>query len=525
MSLKRCIEYFKGAAICIACGSAVGALIFFFKLFAHELEHISKEIYHAANEKSVIIPFVFLGLILAAVAMCLIHKKVPEVKGGGIPRSEGVVRGILTFRWFPTFICTAVGSMLSFFCGVPVGSEGPSVLIGTSLGKMFGNFSHKLSSWSRYVMTGGAGAGFAAATGAPFSAILFVLEEMQKRFTPLLIMIASTSVISASLVNYYLCGVFGLNPVLFDMGISYEHIQLEHTGYFLLLGVIISLGVVLFDIAVDKYGNLISKLGRQKPTYLMLILSFVLTGVIGLINSDYIYSGHDIVVNIAAGGWGWSALAVVLLIRVGMMLLTTSGKVTGGIFVPSLAIGGLIGALAGKLLMMTGMPEELYGIVVLMSMCAFMGGTSRAPLTATVFFLESTAQFANIFYIAIVVFIVNFSTELVNNTPFYDKVLEDMEHEQNKKKKSEIVQFKVKASSDSFVIGKAARDILWPHSAVVVGIIDAENNRKVMDRDGERKIREGDTIIVQVQVIDMEETVDYIYGLIGRDHKIEIIVN
>ena len=45
MKAQRYKEYTKGALLCIGCGSIVGAVIFFFKLLAHELEHISKGIY------------------------------------------------------------------------------------------------------------------------------------------------------------------------------------------------------------------------------------------------------------------------------------------------------------------------------------------------------------------------------------------------------------------------------------------------------------------------------------------------
>lgn len=520
MKAQRYKEYTKGALLCIGCGSIVGAVIFFFKLLAHELEHISKGIYEKAEGNVLVCILIFAFLLLCAFAMCFIHKKVPEVKGGGIPRSEGVVRGILSFRWLPTMIFTAVGSMMSFFCGVPLGSEGPSVLIGTSLGNMCGKMTRNMGSWSRYIMTGGAGAGFAAATGAPFSAVLFVLEEMQKRFTPLLILIASTSVLSATFVNYYLCSLFNMSTALFDVGALTFKIQLEHTGYFILLGLIIAIGVGLFDLAVAKYGILIDKLGKQLPAYGMLILAFILTGVIGIIDADFLYSGHGIVLDVYENNKTIVFLVVLLVIRVGMMLLTTSGKVTGGIFVPSLAIGALIGALAGKLLCFIGMPGELYGTIVLMSMCAFMGGTARAPMTATVFFLESTAEFTSLFYIVLVVFIVNFATELFNTKPFYDRVLENMEHDQNKGRKSEIVRFEMKVSKGAFVIGKSVRDILWPHSSIVVSIIGANNRHREMDSDGEKKLYEGDTLIMQSEVTDMKETISYLKSLVGREYEI-----
>ena len=75
-----------------------------------------------------------------------------------------------------------VNSYIAFFTGLPLGNEGPSVLIGTALGRGTNNLFNRTPAWDRYVMTGGAAAGFAVATGAPATGIIFALEEVHKRF-------------------------------------------------------------------------------------------------------------------------------------------------------------------------------------------------------------------------------------------------------------------------------------------------------------------------------------------------------
>ena len=111
-SIKIVVPYLLYGTLC---GSATGAAIFFFKLIAKNLEEITKGIYSFARENIVYIPLVFLGLILLAIAEYLLHKRIPEVKGGGIPRTEGILRGILSFKWLKTLIGTVVGSVISFF--------------------------------------------------------------------------------------------------------------------------------------------------------------------------------------------------------------------------------------------------------------------------------------------------------------------------------------------------------------------------------------------------------------------------
>ena len=156
-SIKIVVPYLLYGTLC---GSVTGAALFFFKLIAKNLEEITKGIYSFARENVAYIPLVFLGLVLLALIEYFLHKKIPEVKGGGIPRTEGILRGILSFKWLKTLVGTVFGSFISFFAGLPLGSEGPAVLIGTSLGGMCGKISGKGSARQRYIMSGGAGAGF-----------------------------------------------------------------------------------------------------------------------------------------------------------------------------------------------------------------------------------------------------------------------------------------------------------------------------------------------------------------------------
>ena len=130
------------------CGIAVGALIFFFRLAAEKLEEYSKSLYEAAHGSPGYAALLLAALLLMAFIMYLLHKKAPEIKGGGIPRSEGILRGVLTFRWLRTLIGTIAGSFISFFCGLPLGSEGPSVLVGTSFGHLTGKISKDREAWN-----------------------------------------------------------------------------------------------------------------------------------------------------------------------------------------------------------------------------------------------------------------------------------------------------------------------------------------------------------------------------------------
>ncbi len=517
-------EYFSHVIPClwfgIICGSLTGGFIFLFKLAAHELSHISKIIYSFAKQSPFYICLTLAALVGMAFIMYLLHKKIPEASGG-IPRSEGILRGILSFHWLRTLVGTTVGSFISFLCGLPLGSEGPAVLIGTSIGHLCGNVSGKNSAWSRYVMTGGAGSGFAVATGAPVSAILFALEEVHKRFTPMLLLSVSTSVLTATYVNNLLCSAFGISPALLEVG-TLDSFDLAHVGYLALLGLMIALAVSIFNTVVYFFDKLCYKIKKKIPGYVFLIVLFLIVGVTALFYPEGVYSGHDVIIDAIFENKTITYLVLLLLFRAFIMLPTTESGATGGTFIPTLALGALSGAISAKLLILIGMPETLFSAALLLGMCAFMGGTLHAPLTATVLFIELTSSFTNLFFVAIVVFIVYFAAELLGQKPFFDLVLENLEEAQNKGKRAKIVRFEAKVSHGAFVVGKAVRDIMWPASSMVETISREENKKKDMDNDGEKQIFPGDTLTIRARLYDEEAVKNQLYTLVGKDHEIVV---
>jgi len=510
------------ALLCALCGAVTGAVIFFFKLLASKLAEYSHSLYTLAVASPLTVLLLLLGVLFLAALMILLHRFIPEVKGGGIPRSEGILRGRLSAKPLRTFLGTFLGSMISFFTGLPLGSEGPAVLIGTSVGQLTGDVSGRKYAWNRYVMTGGASAGFAAALGTPLSGLFFALEEIHKRFTPMLVIATSVSVLSATFVNESLSSLFHISSRLFHME-DLAAFKLADTGYLLLFGVIIALAVCVFDASISLFHKLTEKIKHHVRPWVKIVFLFLLSGVLGLFFAEGIYSGHDTVHEAMLSSSPTLFLVLILAVRFLMMLLVTDSGVTGGIFIPTLAIGALVSALSGKLLLTLGMPEENFSVLVLLGMCAFIGGTLRAPLTASVFFLELSGQFSTAFYAIVVIFIVNLITELLGQKSFYDSVLEDIEETQNKGKTAYVGFFEMKVSPDAFVVGKAVRDIMWPPSAVVVSILRAESVEGDTDNDGEKKLYGGDTVVIRTRFYDEEELRKVLLALMGNRAEIRRI--
>ena len=111
-------------------------IIALYKFCAKYIITFSQKGYAYINGKLWLVPMVLFGLFLISCFFDYVYKKEPNLKGGGIPTAIAVIRGIVSFNWLKNLIGTFVLSLLSFFIGVPLGNEGPSVQMGADIGKV-----------------------------------------------------------------------------------------------------------------------------------------------------------------------------------------------------------------------------------------------------------------------------------------------------------------------------------------------------------------------------------------------------
>lgn len=502
-------------------GLVVGTGVYLFKWVAEWLTEKSAEIYHYAQTHWPIAIAVVAGVALLALVEYFVQRWSPETAGGGIPRAEGVLRGLLTFRWLRTGIAVVINSWISFFAGLPLGSEGPSVLLGTAIGGGTCKLPFSHNSWDRYIMTGGACAGFAVATAAPVTGILFALEEAHKRFTPMIFLMAMSSVLFGVTAGNLWALAFGSHGgALFAVPHIAETLPIANIWVPLLLGLAVAAVAIGYNHLVFWIGKFYDTRLKRVPQWARLLVVFVLTAVVGLLafgdfdGTDVLFGGGGLIVRLASiGSFTWKLVFVLLVVRLLLIAFSTGSGATGGVFIPMLSIGALLGALLGHAFVAMGMEETYYPLVVMISMSAFMGATTRAPLTALVFLLESTWSFSNLFYAAITVFVSYFLCELFKVEPLYDVLLERMIHKQNKGKQPVIVKLVYTVQKGAFAVGKSVRDVLWPANTKVSEILSG--SVAAMDDDGERKMHIGDTLTVITQTYDQAATEAELQEILG----------
>ena len=75
--------------------------------------------------------------------------------------------------------------------------------------------------------------------------------------------------------------------------------------------------------------------------------------------------------------------------------------------------------------------------------------------------------------------------------------------------------FELTVDKNAFVVGKAVRDIIWPHTTIIRSITYGQNGHEVMD-DGEQHLYAGDKVVIQVCYYEEEELLQQLKGLVGE---------
>lgn len=519
---KHHINYLKNTFLpCVASGAAVGVIVgtavFFFKWAADFLTARSAEIYAYVHAHPLFVPLLFLGLAVLAAAEFFLQTYTPETRGGGIPRSVGAVRGVLSFRWLRSAIGAVFNSFFSFFAGLPLGTEGSSVLIGTALGKGVSELPLARRDFSKYTMSGGASAGFAVATGAPLAGVVFALEEMHRKIAPTMLLAVVSSVLSASLVSSLLTRALGGSAgPLFELPSEVPvTLVLNQIWILIIAGVFCGLAAVAFCRLLDFLTKYYGKHHAQKVRFVRIIVLFLVVGGVGLLLNDALYGGHGLIENVLSMQFGVGMLFAIFFTRFLLIAFASSDGASGGLFIPMLSLGALVGGLTVKLCAAMGMSSELNALVVIVCTVSFMGAATRSPVTAIILAVEATWQFTNLFYVAVAVFIAYLIMSFFRAESAYESMLKNMVKRQYRGKTCRSADVEVVVCEGCFAVGKPVSDLLFSVNLIPRRTFTAEKEEEVFP-GREHSLRVGDKIVFTAVSYGFDETAGELVNYFGK---------
>lgn len=433
---------------------------------------------------------VFAVLIALAVIISLLLRFEPQISGSGIPQVEGELRGQVDQNWLRTLLGKLAGCALAIGGGLALGREGPSIQIGAMLGKGLARGTGRLLTEERMLMTAGAGAGLAAAFGAPLAGAIFSLEELHKNFSAeVLISTLAATVVS----DFTAANIVGVTPV-FNLDVE-NRLPLKFYWSVILLGVLIGVFGAFYNKMIDIMQNLFT--GLRKPEFRMIFIISV-SYVLMFFCPDVLGSGNSMVTDIVGGDIAIGVLAALLIVKFFFSTASFGSGSPGGIFLPLLVLGALAGGLYCKALgMIAGIDQQYMTSYVLIAMTGYFAAIVRAPVTGIILLTEMTGNFYSLLAMSVTSLVAYVTSDLLNAEPIYDQLLKkrlgkassgdnitrtDAEKggEPNRK-----IIIDSEVYIGSYMDGKTLDKIELPHGSLVLTIF----------RDGEEIIPGGGTVI------------------------------
>ncbi len=296
-----------------------------------------------------------------------------------------------------------VASTLTVGFGGSVGLEAPIVYTGSAIGSNIAS-AFKLDTRSRILLLacGSAGA-MAAIFKAPIAAIVFAIEVLMIDLTTASLLPLLLSSVAGTTLSFFLLG----NSVMFSYTIT-TGFKIENIPFYILLGGFTGIIAIYFTKTSGYIESLFKKISSSRKKIiiggmLLSVLIFVFPLLYGegydSINAILNGQGDAIIFNSLFWDYrnnSWIFLLFLLLVlffKVIAMATTNGAGGVGGIFAPSLFMGGIAGyfvAMFLKIVFNIDVPVENF---VLAGMAGVMSGVMHSPLTAIFLIAELTSGY------------------------------------------------------------------------------------------------------------------------------------
>ena len=490
-------------------GVATSAVVNFYKYLAKHIIHFAESIYSQLADNPLWIVGALAAALISSFLLSLIYKRYPALKGGGIPISIAALRAITKLKWFVNVVGVFVLSLVSFLFGVPLGNEGPSVQMGCAIGAgmaKIGSRNHR--AWERYSMTGGACAGFSVATGAPVSGVVFAIEEAHRRISPMILASAASAVFFASITTEILAPVLGVSRSLIP-GLTLPTLTVSELWIVLITAVVLGLFAVVFLKAYGALNIFYNKTLGKLPHMVKIFLVMAVTVAFGAFSVDFISTGHELAVHLLAENASLVALLAILGVRCLLTLSANSNGITGGTFLPMLAIGAVAAGLAARLMTECfGMAERYYTVVIVMGLVGCIAAMMKMPLTAVVFAAEALGCINNMAYVILVALISYMITEICGVNSINDAVVEAREEELSERSDT-LAEITMTVRARAFAQGRPVSDILWPYGLVILSVQHEAAH-------GGSLLSEGDMLTMRCMTADKAALVAELEDILGK---------
>ncbi|WP_317127691.1 chloride channel protein [Marinoscillum furvescens] len=398
-------------------GLTAGLAAVTLKTTVHYVQHLLQQNLDLTKINYLYIVYPAVGIILTIMVRQFIVKDTP---GHGITRILRAISKTSSRIRKRYMMSNMLKSAITVGFGGSVGLEAPIVVTGSAIGSNFGQFFH-LDYKKRTLLIGcGAAGAISAIFNSPIAGVIFAIEVILtevkiSKFIPILI-----ASVSGQLVSIILLG----EDVLFSFKIV-DSFSANDTPYYILLGIVSGLASLYFIRVTYFTEDLIHKIqqpyGRAAIGGLALaLIIFVFPPIYGegyesilslLKGNEVKFFSGSFFYHMAEQQWVIvSVLFAIILAKPFATALTIGSGGSGGVFAPSLFMGGVTGFLFTRVVQII-LPSSSISAsnFTLVGMCGVMSGVLHAPLTAIFLIAEITGGYM-LFVPLMIVSAISFTT-------------------------------------------------------------------------------------------------------------------
>lgn len=466
-------------------GLLTGGVVAAFRFSIERILGFMQSLYRTATPGTVML--IIIASIVAGLLVAWLLKSEPNISGSGIPQVEGQLQGELEFHWWSILWKKFVAGIISIGPGLFLGREGPSIQLGAAVGQGVAQGFKKNGADRRIMIAAGAAGGLAAAFNAPIAGTMFVLEEVYHNFSPL---VWITSLASAVGANFISLNVFGEVPVLH---LVYNRpLPVSLYWHLLLLGAL--LGVLGF--AYQKTLLAMPKLYSftHIPRALQGLVPFLLVIPIGLLDPAVLGGGNGLITGFNRSIPAFGVLLVIFALRYVFSMVSYGSGLPGGIFLPILSLGAVIGAAYAVLMGDIGWLPRAYEMnLIIFAMAGYFAGIGKAPFTAILLITEMVGNLTNLMAMAVLSLVAYVVVDLLGGAPIYESLLRRMTTKNRLQAIHRMDRLELPVYAGSVLDGMAVRDFKWPKETLLMAIRRGEDS---LLPHGDTVIHGGDTLVI-----------------------------
>lgn len=333
-----------------------------------------------------------LGGLLSGV---LLYYVFPGSRGSGIPQ----VKAAFEIKGGRLPFIDAAGKfligVLQIGSGSSLGREGPTVHICAGVSSALGKVAALSQQNLRRLMPVGVAAGIAAAFNAPIAAVTFTIEEVVGDLDQTVL---SGVIVAAAIAAAIERSILGEHPV-FTILQNFGPLYASSLILYAALGVAGGIVSLVFSEMLLRLRKWFGAL-YVVPPWARPGIGAAITGILAVLALYFFQTegvtggGYTTLSAALSGSLAFRVMAVLVVLKLIATVFSYSSGGAGGIFAPTLFIGGMLGGVIGYAdIFIFDHPSNEVGAFALVGMGAVFAGVIRAPITSVLIIFEMTGSY------------------------------------------------------------------------------------------------------------------------------------